>query len=100
MEWFRHIFGVMKKKPFKVQDAERKHCKLNGPVGLTASSLQELKKKAASKLNISGKCRIVLEEDGTEIEDEEYFSTLEPQTVLVVLRPEQHWDGCKFIIIC
>ena len=81
-----------KTKPYKIQDVERKV----GRVGITATSLKDLKKKVSLKWKIDGNLRIVLEEDGTEVEDEEYFATLPEQSVFVVLKPGEYWDGCKY----
>ena len=82
---------MRKQKPFKIQDAGKKM----GRIGRTASSLKELREKVARKFEIDTDFRLVLEKDGTEIDDESYFSTLPEQTVLVILRPGQFWDGCK-----
>lgn len=35
--------------------------------------------------------RLVLESDGTQVEDGEYWRTLPPNTVLLLLRPGQRW---------
>lgn len=35
--------------------------------------------------------KIVLDMDGTEVDDEEYFSTLESNTVLMLLIDSQRW---------
>lgn len=78
-----------KTKPYKIQDVERKV----GRVGITATSLKDLKKKVSLKWKIDGNLRIVLEEDGTEVEDEEYFATLPEESVFVVLKPGEYWDG-------
>ena len=43
----------------------------------------------------SEKVRVVLEEDGTAVEDEEYFSTLDPHTVLMLIPPGQRWTDSK-----
>ena len=83
---------MTKPKPYKIQDAERRI----GRVGVAASTLKDLKEKAAAKFGIepTSKLRIVLEEDGTEIEDEDYFATLPGQTAFVVLKQGQFWNGC------
>ena len=52
-------------------------------VGIVAASLQELKHKAQTKFALRT-CLVFLE-DGTEIEDEEYFWFLEWQTRLIVV---------------
>ena len=36
--------------------------------------------------------RIVLESDGTEVDDEDYFHTLPPQTVFVILQKGEEWQ--------
>lgn len=35
--------------------------------------------------------RILLEEDGTEIEDEDYFQTLDENTIFMVLTDKEKW---------
>jgi DNA fragmentation factor alpha subunit len=35
--------------------------------------------------------KIVLEQDGTEVDDDEYFSTMERNTTLMVLINDQRW---------
>lgn len=62
---------------------------------VVASSLLELKLRGAEKLayenaNIS-ELRVVLEEDGTEIEDDSYFQTAEQDTVFLLLRASEKW---------
>lgn len=52
-------------------------------IGIVAASLQELKWKAMGKFALSTCC--VFLEDGTEIDDEEYFGFLENQTKLIVV---------------
>ncbi|XP_074030397.1 lipid transferase CIDEB [Leptinotarsa decemlineata] len=75
-------------KPFKITTASREIKK-----GVVASSLQDLSSKVLEKLNLSDKDNItlVLEDDGTEIDDEEYFGTLDPNTCLMVLTEGQNW---------
>lgn len=79
--------------------------------GIAANSLQMLKDKASAKLKVSilntisdvsnrfilkflisfsksipkiDNCRVYLAKDGTEIQDEAYFETIEPQTLFVI----------------
>lgn len=73
-------------KPFKITDALRENRK-----GVVAASLEDLTSKINEKLNISGDLTVVLEADGTEIDDEEYFATLDPNTSLMVLTNEEKW---------
>lgn len=62
---------------------------------MVASSLLELQLKGAEKLsyensNIS-ELRVVLEHDGTEIEDDSYFQTAEQDTIFLLLRASEKW---------
>lgn len=93
MHILKRIFNVRQSKPYKIQDQERKA----GRFGITASSLRDLRLKAAEKLCIAKNetFRIVLEEDGTEVKDESYFETIPEQTTFVILKSGQFWDGCK-----
>ena len=94
MNILKRIFKVKQPKPYKIQDQERK----SGRFGITASSLRDLRSKAAEQLCIpkNETFRVVLEEDGTEVKDESYFETIPEQTVFVILKSGQFWDGCKF----
>ncbi|KAL9969949.1 hypothetical protein ACROYT_G022237 [Oculina patagonica] len=74
-------------KAYKIQDVNRKK-----RTGIVANSFADLKQKGAKKLAISKDCRVCLE-DGTEVEDEDYFNTLPHQTVLVFVRPDETWEG-------
>lgn len=78
-------------KAYKIQDVKR-----NKRAGVVASSLADLKQKGASKLAVPKNCRVCLE-DGTDVEDDEYFKFLPSQTVLVFVRPDETWEGCKFL---
>lgn len=94
MDILRKIFRMKRQKPYKIQDPERKI----GRLGITASSLNDLKKKAADKFSVpTSEMIVVLEEDGTEVHEERYFETLPEQTAFVILRKGQFWDGCKLI---
>ncbi|XP_012219060.1 DNA fragmentation factor subunit alpha-like [Linepithema humile] len=74
--------------PYKIVDHSRERRK-----GITASSLKELTNIARSRLAlpVDADLTIVLEQDGTEVDDEEYFATLERNTSLMVLHGEQKW---------
>jgi len=89
MEFIRRMLGMVESKPYKIQDCYGKR-----RVGITASSLKDVKEKAKLKLDIDAVDSIFLE-DGTEIEDESYFSTVQPQTLLIILQPDEVWEGCK-----
>lgn len=75
-------------KPFKITDLSRETKK-----GIVAESLEELTSKVRDKLNIENieNVRVVLETDGTEIDDEEYFATLDTNTSLMILQEGENW---------
>lgn len=77
-------------KPFKITDAARENRK-----GVVATTLDDLASKVTEKLQIpennDSKITVVLEADGTEIDDDEYFATLEANTSLMILVGEQKW---------
>ncbi|KAK7605254.1 hypothetical protein V9T40_007112 [Parthenolecanium corni] len=59
--------------------------------GVVVSSLQGLIKKAQEKFGMISNMKIVLERDGTEVDEEEYFSTLEPNTCFMILKENEDW---------
>ncbi|XP_076754063.1 DNA fragmentation factor-related protein 4 [Xylocopa sonorina] len=71
-------------KGYKVTDVNRTR-----KVGVACRSLQELKRKACAKLNVTNDLAEVSVYllDGSLIDEEEYFSTLKPQTTLILHRP-------------
>ncbi|KAK2557666.1 DNA fragmentation factor subunit beta [Acropora cervicornis] len=74
-------------KAYKIQDVRGKK-----RTGVVARSLADLRQKGASKLAVPKNCRVCLE-DGTDVEDDDYFKLLPPQTVLVFVRPDETWEG-------
>ncbi|XP_046984868.1 DNA fragmentation factor subunit alpha-like isoform X2 [Schistocerca americana] len=74
--------------PLKVVDLARE-CKK----GVVASTLQELISRARGKLGVPDNVpvKIVLEQDGTEVDDDEYFSTVEKNTVVMLLKNDEKW---------
>lgn len=47
---------------------------------------------AKEKLGLNGEAvKVVLEQDGTEVDEEDYFSTLERNTSLMLLAPNEKW---------
>lgn len=62
--------------------------------GIMASSLKELVQKARDKFGLQPwlEVYLVLEEDGTEVDDEEYFQTLHQNTMLMLLGKEDIWS--------
>ncbi|KAJ6653057.1 hypothetical protein lerEdw1_010143 [Lerista edwardsae] len=77
-------------RPFRVCDHKR-----NARKGLTAGTLKELLVKARETLLVSGLISLVLEEDGTLVETEEFFEVLEDNTSLMVLEKNQKWSHAK-----
>lgn len=78
-------------KPFKITDASREVKK-----GIVACSLRELITKVVEKMELPPDkvedITVCLEGDGTEIDDEEYFATLEAHTNLMILTKEERWN--------
>ncbi|VEN56796.1 unnamed protein product, partial [Callosobruchus maculatus] len=76
------------KRPFKLWDGRRSVRK-----GLVVGSLEELVQRGRDKLGVSvgEPVRLVLESDGTQVEDGEYFRTLPANTILLLLRPGERW---------
>ncbi|OXB77237.1 UNVERIFIED_CONTAM: hypothetical protein H355_002229, partial [Colinus virginianus] len=64
--------------------------------GLAASCLRELRRKAGRALAIGDDARpvaLVLAEDGTIVDDEDYFLCLPPNTEFVALAEGERWSG-------
>ena len=81
--------GERDRRPFKVCDSQRLKIK-----GIVVNSLAQLKEKACLKLGVSAaKSRVFLESDGTEIDDEDYFSFLEDQTKLMIVADGEEWNA-------
>lgn len=76
-------------KAYKIQDVNRKK-----RTGIVADSLADLKRKGMEKLAMTKDFRVCLE-DGTEVEDDDYFNTLPHQTVFMFVRADETWEGCK-----
>lgn len=74
-------------RPFKVWSADRTIRK-----GVIASSLADLVRKARVKLGLQEveDVAVVLEVDGTEVDDE-YFKRLEENTIILLLNPGERW---------
>uniref|UniRef100_A0A8D0L2G1 CIDE-N domain-containing protein n=1 Tax=Sphenodon punctatus TaxID=8508 RepID=A0A8D0L2G1_SPHPU len=59
--------------------------------GIMAESLRHLLEKVHSALLLVGTITLVLDEDGTSVETEEFFQSLQAGTVLLVLLKGQMW---------
>lgn len=74
-------------KPYKICDVNRDKKK-----GIVAASLEDLLTKVPEKLGLPvDNLTVVLESDGTEVDDEDYFSTLDPDTSLMILHGQEKW---------
>ena len=79
----------MVKRPYKVTDRLRQIRK-----GIVANSLNDLRQKAMEKFGYvdDQEVYLVLEEDGTELDDEEYFQSLPDNSRLMLLLPQDIWS--------
>ncbi|XP_054165415.1 uncharacterized protein LOC128962985 [Oppia nitens] len=77
-----------RERPYKIWSSNREIRK-----SVVAQSLVELKVRAADKLGYDNvtDLRVVLESDGTEVEDETYFQTAEKDTIFLLLKAEERW---------
>ncbi|KAK5934438.1 hypothetical protein CgunFtcFv8_014838 [Champsocephalus gunnari] len=73
-------------KPFRVSNADRSMKK-----GIMADTLEDLINKVSDSLNVACVGALVLDEDGTGVDTEEYFQTLPENAVLMVLEKECKW---------
>ncbi|OWF41252.1 DNA fragmentation factor subunit alpha-like [Mizuhopecten yessoensis] len=75
-------------RPFRIWSYDRSVKK-----GIIASSLDELRKKGKEKVGLLPEepVQVVLEEDGTEIDDDDYFLFLPQNTTLMLLARDQRW---------
>ena len=77
----------IRRRPFKVCNSGRTRT-----IGMVVQSLEELKDRAGNKFGLTPTtCRVFLEKDGTEIDNEEYFSFLDDQTKLMVVNDGEEW---------
>ncbi|CRK89211.1 CLUMA_CG002970, isoform A [Clunio marinus] len=82
-------------KPYKIKDVTRQIKK-----AVVASNLEELQKKSAEKFGKTEVPQIHLDSDGTEIDDEDYFQTLEPNTELIAVFSGEQWvDPTHYLTI-
>lgn len=83
------------KKPYKIKDITRAIKK-----AVVAGTLDEVRAKAAEKFGRTELPNIHLDSDGTEVDDEDYFQTLEPNAELIVVFPGEQWiDPTHFVTI-
>ncbi|XP_055703149.1 DNA fragmentation factor subunit alpha [Phlebotomus papatasi] len=85
------------RKPYKVKDVTR-----NIKKAVVAATLEEVKTKSAEKFGRSTEVlpTIHLDSDGTEIDDEEYFQTLEANAELIAVFSGEQWmDPTHYVTI-
>ncbi|KAE8622703.1 hypothetical protein XENTR_v10005341 [Xenopus tropicalis] len=80
-------------RPFRVCNHDRTVRR-----GVTAGSLRELIARAMDALFLSGVVSLVLEDDGTQLDREDFFETLEDGSVVMVLEKGQKWMPQKNIL--
>lgn len=66
---------------------------------MVAATLEEVKAKTAEKFGKTDVPNIHLDLDGTEIDDEDYFQTLEPNTELVAVFEGEQWIDVSKIMM-
>lgn len=77
-------------RPFRVTNADRSVRK-----GIMADGLQDLLNKVMDMMQVSCVSALVLDEDGTGVDTEEFFQTLQDNSVFVVLDKGQKWTPPK-----
>ncbi|KAL2091372.1 hypothetical protein ACEWY4_013635 [Coilia grayii] len=77
-----------RQRPFRVANADRSVKK-----GIMADSLRDLVNKVMDALHICCVSALVLDEDGTGVDTEDYFQTLVDNTAFVVLEKGQAWTA-------
>lgn len=95
MQFIKRLLGMSKEKAYKVQD------KRNPPnrCGVMVESLEQLKEVGCKKLNLDKENLVSLRlEDGTLIEEEKYFQSLKPQTVIIFLQKNEDWCSCTYCL--
>ncbi|XP_055530899.1 DNA fragmentation factor subunit alpha-like [Wyeomyia smithii] len=83
------------KKPYKIKDITRAIKK-----AVVAGTLDEVRAKSAEKFGRTDLPNIHLDSDGTEVDDEDYFQTLEPNAELIAVFPGEQWiDPTHYVTI-
>ncbi|XP_042300388.1 cell death activator CIDE-3-like [Sceloporus undulatus] len=77
-------------RPFRVTNCDRTLRK-----GIVAESLEDLQEKVRGAFLLVGNVQLALDEDGTIVETEAFFRTLDDGTVFVVLAAGQAWRPVK-----
>lgn len=66
---------------------------------VVAANLDELQRKSSEKFGKTELPQIHLDSDGTEIDDEDYFQTLEPNTDLIAVFSGERWIDVSMIAL-
>lgn len=83
------------RKPYKIKDVTRLIKK-----SIVAATLDEIRSRAVEKFGKTDLPNIHLDCDGTEIDDEDYFQTLEPNAELIAVFPGEKWiDPTQYITV-
>nr|XP_033778061.1 cell death activator CIDE-B [Geotrypetes seraphini] len=77
-------------RPFRICNHDRTIRK-----GVTAGTLRELIAKAMDALLLTGIVSLVLEEDGTLVDNEDFFEMIDDNTALMILEKRQKWSSVK-----
>ncbi|XP_078064535.1 lipid transferase CIDEB-like, partial [Mustelus asterias] len=77
-------------RPFRICNHDRSIRK-----GVTAGTLGELINKALDALLVTGVISLVLEEDGTMVDSDDFFEHLDDDTTLMALQKGQRWQSPK-----
>uniref|UniRef100_A0A3Q2YV23 Cell death inducing DFFA like effector b n=2 Tax=Hippocampus comes TaxID=109280 RepID=A0A3Q2YV23_HIPCM len=73
-------------RPFRVRSHNREAKK-----GITAGTLEELKERVCRALSLVSLASLVCEEDGTEVDSDDFLATLPDNAAIVALEPGQMW---------
>ncbi|XP_059618944.1 DNA fragmentation factor subunit beta [Phlebotomus argentipes] len=77
------MFGFLKRNQSSAKGYKISNVGRTKKYGIVVSSLRDLLKKASAKFQIED-CKCFLAQDGTLVEDEEYFKSLPAQTLFVI----------------
>lgn len=79
----------MTKKPCKIWNSKREK-----KISMTVSTFQELVERGSQKLGLQGQnVTVVLEDDGCEVDEEDYFSFLPDDTIFMFLEGSVKWTS-------
>ena len=92
MEFIKRLLGMSNQKPVKISTASDPKSR----VGLMADSLKQLRTYGCRKLQLNeDEVKELRLEDGTLIDDEEYFKSLPSNSVVIFLKENDNWESSK-----